>query len=509
MRKITAFLLSFLFAFSAVLSFDLSSVNADEYTPAPDTVEHEVMEKINTLYELLDGKYFTTTGKTCGNSYCSKCRNSNVFKATWFKELFGEVSIHQIPGHAYPDGDTGYADGWSCHGFASFAMWYIFSSSNSDKVDYIRIVDNVTLTENNINKYAKPGDIIRYQNGDSGHSAIFISADENGITVLDCNARVYPDGYCAVRRRVMKYNGYDMAISRAENYVETPDLTISFDSNGGTVLGSTLVCHKYKVNLTSGLNVRKGAGLSFGRITTIPKNTEFTVDPAQTVDVDGTVWGKVTYGKYTGWAIISKYSTYIGEVMSTDYYIKNSMIYSSRSASVFNQSMVYFSSYSKGLICADKLGLYKEGYVFAGWSDSPSGERIFTPDSPITPSDIFESENYERKSVTLYAVWKPLHTHRFSSWTNNGNINTHFAICDCGYSIINDHVWKLSSETESESEYHCIDCGITKTVKKDNSVCIIDGEIHLIEVEVPANTWFFVNYNKVLNQNIYGQWNKL
>lgn len=508
MKKITAFLLSFLFVFSALLSFDLSVVNADELTKAPSIAEPQVLEKINTLWKLLDGKYFTTSGKSCGNSYCTKCRNTNVFKSDWFKELFGDVSLYQIPGHAYPYGNTGYPDGWSCHGFANFAFWYIFSSSNDDKVTYERIIDNVPFTEENIKKYAKPGDVIRYQYGESGHSAIFISADDEGITVLDCNARVNPDNYCAVRKHKIKYYGHTMAISRASNYVKTPDLTLSFNANGGTISDSVLVAHKYKVNISSGLNLRRGAGLDYTRLTTIPKNAVFSVDPSNTVNVDGTIWGKATYGKYTGWAIISKYVTLVGDVMNTDYYIKNSLVYSSGSATVFTQNMVYWDSYPSGLIGADKLGLVKENCRFVGWSTSPNGEVIFRANSPITPEKILNCTDYKDKNITLYAIWKEEHTHFFSSWTHNGNINTHFALCDCGFSIIADHFWNLSNETDTETIYCCIDCEITKTVNKDNSACIIDGEIHIIEADIPDNTWFLVNSNKILNKNIYGQWNK-
>lgn len=508
MKKITAFLLSFLFAFSALTSLDISSLNADEFAEAPYKAEPEVLEKIDELYNLLDGKYFTTTGKSCGNSYCKNCRNVNVFNSAWFKEIFGDVSLYQIPGHAYPGGDTGFAEGWSCHGFANFAMWYIFSTTNEDRVGYNRIVDNVTLTEKNIKKYAKPGDIIRYQNGDSGHSAIFISADENGITVLDCNARVYPDGYCCVRRHTIKYNGYKIAISRARNYTETPDLTLTFNSNGGSFGESFLVGQKYRVDYSTGLNLRAQAGISNKIITIIPKNAEFTVDPSNTVETGGQIWAKASYGKYSGWAVISKYVTLVGDVMSSDYYIKDSIIYSSLTAGAFTQSMVYWKSYPDGLVDPVFLGLFKEGYQFAGWSISPTGETIFSTDNTITPEEILKRTDYNDKAITLYAIWEPLHTHFFSNWTHNGNTNTHFALCDCGFSIINDHIWNLQNETEFETIYCCTDCGITKTVKNDNGVYIIDGEMHIVETAPPVNTWFLVNSNKILNKNIYGQWNK-
>ena len=263
MKKVIALFLAFVFSFSAFSSIGIFKINAASYTTPPDKSESQVVAKINTLVELLDGKYFTTTQQSCGNSSCTRCQNAKVFEAAWFKALFGEVSVSQISGHAYPGGGSGYALGWSCHGFANFALWYVFSSSNTDKITYERVADNVTLTESNIKKYAKPGDIIRYQTASSGHSVMFIDADENGITVIDCNARVYPDAHCCVRKHRISYNDRAMAISRATNYVDTPTLSIEYNANGGELASSEPYGTRYKVESSNGLNMRSGPGTSY------------------------------------------------------------------------------------------------------------------------------------------------------------------------------------------------------------------------------------------------------
>ena len=90
----------------ALLPMFAVETEAASYTAAPSISQSQVEEKINSLVKLLDGKYFTTTQKTCGNNKCDKCYNVNVFASSWFKNMFGSVSASQIPGHAYPNGNS-------------------------------------------------------------------------------------------------------------------------------------------------------------------------------------------------------------------------------------------------------------------------------------------------------------------------------------------------------------------------------------------------------------------
>ena len=173
MKKITSLVLSIVFVFSVFLTAAPIESNA-AYTTAPEKTEAQVVEKINKLVSLLGGKYFTVNQKKCSSSTCtswacSNCFNTNIFAASWFKSIFGTVSTSQIPGHAYPGGSSGTPAGWTCHGFANFAMWYVFATNNTNKVTYSRVADNIKMTKANIDKYLKPGDIIRY----SGHSGTY------------------------------------------------------------------------------------------------------------------------------------------------------------------------------------------------------------------------------------------------------------------------------------------------------------------------------------------------
>ena len=235
MKRIISLITSIVFVFSAFSTLGFISSNAEGEGGATPVVEYQVLERIEKLTELLDGRYFTTSGNSCHNSCCDKCMNLNVIKAGWFKVMFGNINADQLPGHTYPDGSKGYPTGWSCHGFANFAMWYIFSNTENDYVESKTVAYNLSLTRPNILKHARPGDIIRYYNGGSGHSVIFVSAEEDGITVLDCNSRINGDSYCCVRLHKIKYTGNKMAISRATNYVDIPTLNVNFNAGGATI----------------------------------------------------------------------------------------------------------------------------------------------------------------------------------------------------------------------------------------------------------------------------------
>ncbi len=228
MKRITSFILALVFV--SVMFFSIPIESYAAYTTAPEKTEAQVVEKINKLVTLLGGKYFTANQKKCSSSVCTQwacdnCYNGNVFKATWFKNIFGTVSTSQIPGHAYPGGGGGTPAGWTCHGFANFAMWYVFATNNNNKVSYTRVVDNIQMTKANIEKYLKPGDVIRYNN----HSLMFISASSSNFTVVDCNY----NGDYKVSKHTVPYSSKTIAVSRANNYATTPVLSINYNANGG------------------------------------------------------------------------------------------------------------------------------------------------------------------------------------------------------------------------------------------------------------------------------------
>jgi len=376
------------------------------YTSAPLITQAQVEQKINKLVELLDKKYFTTTQKSCGNNSCSYCYNENVFASTWFKDLFGKVSVKQIPGHAYPNGKSGTPAGWTCHGFANFAMWYIFSSSNSNQVKYTRIVDNVKLTKDNLQKYAKVGDVIRYGN----HTVVLISINDSNFTVLDCNAQISGDGYARVRKHNISYSGrenYVMAVSRATNYniSQANSLTVNYNANGGSITEAVVVGETYKVTDDAGVNVRATAGTSGTKLGAITKGTTVTVTEKK-VSGDYT-WGKISYNGMTGWiALDSEWITKTGTVYSPNYYLVGNQIYKKSTSKLHIQACTLGVQVTSGLYNDTTFGLYRDGYTFKGWSFSATGGTVIDQNMAFKPEDIVPSVANGNVTVTAYAVWE-------------------------------------------------------------------------------------------------------
>ena len=395
-RRILAFLLTLV-----LISVMLPSIRmeAQAYTAAPTISQSDLDVKIHRLSTLLEGKYFTTTQVSCGNNVCDACFNANVFTATWFKNIFGTVSVDQIPKQAYPYGETGTAAGWTCHGFANFAQWYLFSTSNNDKVTNYRVVDNVMLTRANLLKYAKPGDIIRYTYdiaSDSGHSVIFVSANDSNFTVIDCNFRWNGDAKSCVRTHTISYDStIPMAISRADNYPTASTLTVTYNANGGTPAGNS---NQIKTT-TPMLRIRASASLSGTILGMIPEGSIVTVQ--ETTDAEGYTWGKVTYEGISGWSALTGFCTWLG------YYLEGNTIYQSGDSQPYSDSFSCGSAAS--LPTASTFELTRSGYRFLGWSTSPDGTgTVFDPAASLKAEDICPNVANSDQKITLYAVWEDL-----------------------------------------------------------------------------------------------------
>ncbi len=205
-------------------------------TTPPDVDDAYVLRRLSELAGLLginegnlnegDGVYFTVNQQKCGNGLgghsCDNCKNTDVANTEWFKNLFGTVTVGGFPKQYREDGTAGSHIGWSCWGFANFAMWYANSTQNTDNV-IGTLVTTSTFTKDNILSLLKPGYIIRC----NGHSMVFISADENTMKVMDSNWRYSSDGENSrVRIREFGYNdsefnyfkGKAMGITGAGNY---------------------------------------------------------------------------------------------------------------------------------------------------------------------------------------------------------------------------------------------------------------------------------------------------
>ncbi len=188
---------------------------------AADTV---IQNRIDALYNLVGNMYFNTEqsiacGKKSAGHSCGSCYTPNIVESEWFKKLFGTCTTSQFA-NQYGNGVTYTRNGWSCLGFANFAEWYIFKTANTDTVS-TNNMGTYSFNYSNAQIYAKKGDILRLGNR---HSVIFISANENGIYVLDSN---YQGTYnCLVTKHNIPYTSYtEFTISRAINRANLAPVT--------------------------------------------------------------------------------------------------------------------------------------------------------------------------------------------------------------------------------------------------------------------------------------------
>lgn len=253
MKKKKSFFAIFLICVLFVCNAPLR-VEAALTTP-PTVNENYVLNRLSDLARKLGinngtldvgaGAYFTVNQQPCGYGLsghgCDNCKNSLVVNTAWFKNIFGTVSSSGFPKQYGETGNKGSNIGYSCWGFANFAMWYANSTSNTDDI-IGTFVGTTTFSKANIQSLVKPGNIIRC----NGHSMIFISAGANSIKVMDCNAE-NKSGNCRVRIREVSYSSYagmSMGITRAGNYEPyySCNYDLYVDPNGGTLMdGSTTV----------------------------------------------------------------------------------------------------------------------------------------------------------------------------------------------------------------------------------------------------------------------------
>ena len=162
--------------------------------------------------------YFTVNQKGClpyweSSHDCDNCLNSSIVETSWFKAVFGEMSVYNFPKHTV-DADWSNNAGWSCFGFASWLQYYIYCKTPGERLTG-ECIARVQYNKANIEKYAQPGDVIRVH----GHSVVVYELQENGVVVVDCNWS--GPSNCVVQKHLISYSnsfvdGYTAYINRVK-----------------------------------------------------------------------------------------------------------------------------------------------------------------------------------------------------------------------------------------------------------------------------------------------------
>lgn len=151
--------------------------------------------------------YFTVSRTGCktrweGNHRCpTHCNMRDIAKARWFIDVFGNVNVDNFPEHDYTAIIRDHT-GQSCFGFACFAQWYLYADYANEKIIGERVA-LIEFNKQNVEKYVKPGDVIRVNN----HSVLVYSLEENGIKVIDSNWDTGGQKNCAVQKHDISYTG--------------------------------------------------------------------------------------------------------------------------------------------------------------------------------------------------------------------------------------------------------------------------------------------------------------
>ena len=258
----------------------------------------------------------------------------------------------------------------------------------------------------------KAGDIVRYQW--NGHSIFVTAVEGDVVTYADCNS----DGGCQIQwnrttTKAKLKTGFTYVKAAPYALPALPDVTVRYDAGGGTI-DNEVVSHTYRILSDNGLNLRKGAGTSYGKVTALPYNTLFTVAVGDTKEADGYLWGKTTYGSYTGWIVVSDYVELVSANTGGQWCVKDGLVCRADGTALENR-YTYGETLS-GLCAPDEVGLYREGYRFMGWNTAADGSGV-TVTAEMIPEDVC-SEG--KDTLVLYAQW---HYIVLGDADGNGRVN--------------------------------------------------------------------------------------
>lgn len=248
----------------------------------------------------------------------------------------------------------------------------------------------------------KGGDIIRY----NGHSVFVLGVEGDTVLYADCNT----DHRCIIQwnnvtTKATFRQGFTYVKVAPYTLPTQPVLKVTYHANGGTI-PNTVKGYTYRVTSSNGLNMRKDAGTSYGRVTALPHGTTFTVEVGDTKEADGYTWGKTTYNGITGWLVISDYVEKTATVWNGPWYLEEQQV--CRTAGGVVLSHAFQPEQPIEALCdVTEIGLLKEGYRFVGWGAEPDAphEVWQTGERPIERFPALEQESVV---VMLYAQWAPI-----------------------------------------------------------------------------------------------------
>lgn len=296
---------------------------------------------------------------------------------------------------------------WQCHGYAMLLADRVFGSFyNIDTVNWVK----TDYTRGSFSGELYAGDVVRIiLPSGNAHSVFVYKVTSDTVYYTECNRHNKcqlgweSESLQAFNKRVTYIHHYNGNTLKGTKTI-TPQLTITYNANGGYIRGSEQKEERYRVITDAGMNLRVSASVSANTLRNLPKGTVFTV--SQTAQADGYLWGKVE----EGWCVISE-ANWVEKFSATasPYYTQaDGMICESGSGAVYQQKCHLGISYPYGLMDAASFKLEREGFLFYGWSTKPQGAPIWNEGQGFTPEELAPDLAGGDQALTFYAIWKDL-----------------------------------------------------------------------------------------------------
>ncbi|RHI16161.1 hypothetical protein DW172_16590 [Agathobacter rectalis] len=233
-------------------------------------------------------------------------------------------------------GTWSYAGGSQCYGFAHMIFDNVFNrgskqvgngalSSNPTNYKLNNVASDIKTIgtlgpgysagqlENLLEK-AAPGDYIQVRRNSSGnpHSMICVNVDgsANTIEIFDANS----DGRGTVKHYTQSFSTFkskNAGVSVYRYYDYYPDIPVhNCDDHKGT--------ERWKVSVSSVLNIRSGPSTSNSIVGTLSNGTEIYI--CEKIDNGGYTWGKLSSGQ--GWVALSGNAEYMCGTIPPSYHIQ-------------------------------------------------------------------------------------------------------------------------------------------------------------------------------------------
>ncbi len=370
-----------------------------------------VNTRINELREL-ENQYFTRSGNKCtkgSNDYvgkyfchfrCDECRLDNVVNGSWFinNPLFSDKLVSQAQ-NTFKNNHS-----WTCCSFAKFAYWYIFRTTDKNKIcDGYR--NKSTMSK------ASPGDYLVINDG--SHFEIFVSSDEKGYWVIDSNSQTY-DTANIIRYHHRNWDSsVKVTIYHAPNYEGT-----SPESHDGYLY--------YAYNDPDNDHyIHSDMSVNDATIIGGIPNGNFVVITERNGN-----YGYVNFKGICGWTYL--YEPYIKYVSN---YICPVVTFDANGGNVntINKKVYIGANYG------DLPTPTRSGYNFIGWYTSKDGG------SKIYNDDVVNIDC----NMTLYAHWEAVHIHNYIEGYDIDHPHNVYMKCNC-----NDHYYTGATKTLTD----CAEC---------------------------------------------------